>query len=100
MLKIPNILVKFHNAYKDYNVYISFYNADIGIGITGSFGNIDPANEDSTPGEVYYSISVNGICKNHMCTIPPQPTRLAYKMFMADQVADALLSVISGFGLR
>ena len=35
----------------------SFYGADIGIGITGSFGNADPANGDSVPGKVYFAIS-------------------------------------------
>ena len=30
--------------------------ADIGIGVTSSFGNVDPNNEDSLPGEVYFAI--------------------------------------------
>ena len=33
------------------------YRADIGVGVTGSFGNADPNNEDSVPGEVYFAIA-------------------------------------------
>lgn len=35
---------------------MKMFNSDIGIGITGSFGNVDPANTDSVAGEVYYQI--------------------------------------------
>ena len=30
--------------------------ADIGIGITGSFGNVDTSNSDSVAGVIYYEI--------------------------------------------
>ncbi len=33
-----------------------FYHADIGVGITGTTGNADPNNPDSSPGEVFYAI--------------------------------------------
>lgn len=32
------------------------FGADIGVGITGSFGNVDPANKDSIAGVVYFHI--------------------------------------------
>lgn len=32
------------------------FTSDVGIGITGSFGNVDPSNPDSVAGEVYYQI--------------------------------------------
>ncbi len=32
------------------------YGADIAIGVTGSFGNVDPANADSVPGKVYGAV--------------------------------------------
>lgn len=67
------------------------YAADIAVGVTGSFGNIDPNNADSVPGEVYFAIATaSGVSAWH-CTVPPQPSRLAYKLYMADLVADALL---------
>ena len=35
------------------------YDADIGIGVTGTMGNVDPANpEASVPGQVYFSIAL------------------------------------------
>ena len=33
------------------------YDADIGIGITGTTGNVDLKNKDSVPGQVYYAIA-------------------------------------------
>ena len=36
------------------------FGANIGIGVTGSFGNIDPANTDSVAGEIYYQILHKG----------------------------------------
>ena len=34
-----------------------FYDADTGIGVTGTFGNVDPENKDSVLGEMYFVIS-------------------------------------------
>ncbi|MCD8300635.1 MAG: CinA family protein [Clostridiales bacterium] len=33
-----------------------YFGADIGVGITGTTANVDPENEDSTPGEVFVCI--------------------------------------------
>ena len=35
------------------------FDSNIGIGITGSFGNVDPVNKDSIAGVVYYTICQN-----------------------------------------
>ena len=65
--------------------------ADYGVGITGTFGNPDPNNADSAPGEVWFAISdADGLTAWH-CTVPAQPSRLAYKLYMADVIADRLL---------
>ena len=64
--------------------------ADIGIGITGSFGNVDPNNQDSEPGEVYFAIATRDGTRPFHCTVPPQTSRLAYKLYMADVIADQL----------
>lgn len=70
------------------------YQADIGVGVTGSFGNVDPANPDSVPGEVWFAVSAGGrILKKH-CSVPAQPSRYAYKLYMADRIADVLLEVL------
>lgn len=64
------------------------YGADIGVGVTGSFGNPDPNNADSVPGEVFFAVATDGDTRCYHCTVPPQPTRLAYKLYMADVIAD------------
>ena len=71
------------------------YSADIGIGVTGSFGNVDPANPDSIPGEVFFAIACEKGTSAYHCTIPEQPSRLDYKLYMADVIADRLLLLLS-----
>lgn len=68
----------------------SAYKADIGTGVTGSFGNADPANADSVPGEVYFAVATERGTETFHCTIPVQASRLAYKLYMADVIADRL----------
>ena len=71
------------------------YNADIGIGITGTMGNIDPANENtSVPGSVYFAFSLSGEFKDYYVELPVQPTRFAYKMAVAKEIADELMKLI------
>lgn len=68
------------------------YHADIGIGVTGSFGNTDPANADSVPGHVDYAIETEDGVSSWSCEIPPQPSRKDYKFFIAEKVADQILA--------
>ena len=70
------------------------FGADIGIGITGSFGNADPNNPDSVPGEVHFAIATGKELVTKSAAIPPQPTRHDYKLFAAGLVADELLPMI------
>lgn len=70
------------------------YGAHIGIGITGSFGNPDPNNADSIPGEVFFALAAEGETKAYHCTIPTQPSRLSYKLYIADVLADVLVRTI------
>ena len=85
------------------------YQADIGIGVTGTMGNTDPANaEASVPGQVYFAIATrrSSIAENgsecatrrsdvnvetYYREIAPQPTRLMYKLAVAEEVYEALL---------
>ena len=70
------------------------FDADIGTGITGSFSNTDPENEDSVPGDVYFAIATASGTESFRCRIPPQKSRLAYKMYAADLIADRLMERI------
>lgn len=71
------------------------YKADIGIGVTGTMGNVDPANpEASIPGQVYFAISMNGEVKGYYTELPVQPSRLQYKLAVAKEVYDELVKLI------
>lgn len=68
------------------------YRADIGIGITGTMGNVDPANpESSSPGQVYFALSIRGQVQIFYLELPPMSTRYAYKLTVAQKIAEALL---------
>lgn len=71
------------------------YDADYGIGVTGTFGNVDPNNADSLPGEVYFAISTAAGAATWHCVVPIQPSRLAYKLYMADVIADRLIALVA-----
>lgn len=95
------------------------YDADIGIGVTGTMGNIDPANpEASVPGQVYFAISVRGedgeegavpgdteayhaepggVTEVYHAELAPQPTRLMYKLAVAEEVYERLIGKVSGW---
>lgn len=68
------------------------YNANIGIGVTGTMGNVDPANPDvSVPGQVYFAIDIDGNVQAYYVELPPQPSRLAYKLAVAEEIYEELV---------
>ena len=70
------------------------YGADISVGVTGTMGNVDPENEDSNPGEVFFSIDKQGGATAFHVNIPPLGSRYEYKLRVAELVADKILDVI------
>lgn len=73
------------------------YQADIGIGITGTMGNIDPANElVSVPGRVYFAICMDepgqesDRVNSWHIELPAQPDRLQYKLAVAQEIYEEL----------
>lgn len=76
--------------------------AHIGIGVTGTMGNVDPANAAaSTPGTVYFAFCISrdgreGPCEtfDHVVSIAPQETRLAYKLAVAHEVYTELVPLL------
>ena len=67
------------------------YGADIGIGVTGTMGNADPANPGaSVPGQVYFAIAFQGSVETFFVELLPQPTRLAYKLAVAWEIGEEL----------
>ena len=70
------------------------FDSDVGLGVTGSFGNVDPYNIDSVPGEVYFAIADAEGTKCYKCTIPAQESRLSYKLYITDVIADRLAAFL------
>ena len=71
------------------------YGADIGIGVTGTMGNTDPANpESSVPGQVYFAIDFQGEVSTFFTELREQPTRLLWKLAAAKEVYDVLITMI------
>ena len=71
------------------------YDADIGVGVTGSMGNVDPANaEASVPGQVYFALSTRNGTKDYYLELPAQESRFAYKMVVAKEIVDELFRII------
>lgn len=74
---------------------IKAYQADIGIGVTGTMGNVDPDNQaSSVPGQVYFAIGIEGNIKSYYVELEPQPTRLAYKLAVAKEIYDVLMECL------
>lgn len=68
------------------------YRADIGIGVTGTMGNVDSANpEASIPGQVYFAVEMDGKVRSYYVELKPQPTRRAYKLAVAKEIYDAVM---------
>lgn len=71
------------------------YQADIAVGITGTMGNIDPANsKHSTPGQVYFAIDYRGELTAYKVELKAQESRLAYKLAVAQEVFEVLAKML------
>ena len=71
------------------------YQADIGVGVTGTMGNIDPANPDaSVPGQVYFAVSTKMGTESFYRELAPQTNRLMYKLAVAEEIYESLAAEI------
>ncbi len=98
MQGVPEEIIKTYTVYSEETAKAmaeacrKAYSANIGIGVTGTMGNIDPANQaSSVPGQVYFAISLDGEVKGYYREIPTQDTRLAYKLAVAEEIVDELM---------
>ena len=71
------------------------YRADIGVGVTGTLGNVDPANADSVPGQVFIAIDTGDGIRSWALNVPPQPTRFAGKLTVAGEVGERLRAIVA-----
>ena len=71
------------------------YQTMIGIGITGTMGNIDPNNSAfSVPWEVYFAFWIKGEISVYHIEIPHQESRLKYKLAVAEEIYEKLRALI------
>ncbi|MDO4475805.1 MAG: CinA family protein [Lachnospiraceae bacterium] len=74
------------------------YGTDIGVGVTGTMGNVDPDNaQDSVPGEVYLAVETGEGIWSRKIVLEPRESRLDYKLAVAEEVYKLLEMLI---GLR
>ena len=73
----------------------NFYNADISVGVTGTLGNIDPNNNDSIVGEVYFAINFRGDTSIFKIIMQPQKNRLFAKLAIADKIQEKINVLIN-----
>lgn len=62
------------------------YPSDIGIGVTGTFGNVDLANKDSIAGEVYIAISIDSKLILNNMILPVNISRFESKLCVANKI--------------
>ena len=70
------------------------YGANIGVGVTGTFGNVDPNNKDSVPGQVFFAIDMDGDVIAYERILEKQESRNAYKYAVANEIVVELLEMI------
>ena len=71
------------------------FGSDIGIGVTGTFSNTDPANDDSIPGIVYFAIHHREKTDVFLIDGVPQMKRCDCKLYVADKIADELIVLLN-----
>ena len=70
------------------------YQANIGIGVTGTFGNLDPNNQDSVAGQVYFAIDLDGNVSVFERRLQFRNSRYEYKLAVAEEIVEMLLNMI------
>jgi len=70
------------------------YSADIGIGVTGTLGNVDPNNQDSIPGNVFFAIAKDDSVTAYACELSGYNNRFCAKLCIADEICIKLLDII------
>lgn len=71
------------------------YGTDIGIGVTGTFGNADPMNPDSVPGVVWFCIDFGDRVYTDQVTGITAPDRRSSKILAAEAVGKMLLGLLT-----
>lgn len=73
---------------------LKIYPSDISIGITGTFGNVDPNNADSVPGKVFIAIKNGDDFFPKEIELPKNITRFESKLYVAQTVYTLLSDLL------
>lgn len=96
---VPAEVIKEHTVYSKETAMAmaascaDLYDADIGIGITGTFGNPDPSTPSSVR-KVYFAFCCRGKCEAFEVQLREMPTRHEYKLLAASEVCDRLSIIL------
>lgn len=66
------------------------YDSTIGIGVTGTFGNVDLNNLDSVPGEIYIGINTLDSVESKQIILSGANSRFEAKLMVADEIYELL----------
>lgn len=98
MLGVPSETIKKYSVYSEETAKAmaiaarTSFNAMLGIGVTGTTGNIDPKNKkDSFPGKIYFAISSKQKTESFSIELPPQDSRADYKFLAAEKILEKLV---------
>ena len=98
MLGVPSETIKKYSVYSEETAKAmaiaarTSFNAMLGIGVTGTTGNIDPKNKkDSVPGKIYFAISSKQKTESFSIELPPQESRADYKFLAAEKILEKLV---------
>ena len=100
MCGVPSSIIDTYGVYSSQTAEamalcaLNAFQTDVAVGVTGSFGNIDPANKDSVPGHIYYAIASKKETRTYSIVLGSLPSRYEYKKALADVIADELLRLI------
>lgn len=93
---VPEQVIRDHGVYSEETAVEmakncrAAFGADIGVGVTGSFGNPDPANPDSVPGHIFFALDLRGKITVFSRELPPEPSRYQYKLAAAEIILEEL----------
>lgn len=98
MLGVPSETIKKYSVYSEETAKAmaiaarTSFNAMLGIGVTGTTGNIDPKNKkDSVPGKIYFAISSKQKTESFSIELPPQDSRADYKFLAAEKILEKVV---------
>lgn len=97
---VPSVLIEKYGVYSRETAGAmaitvrEYFESDISVGVTGSLGRVDPANEDSVPGQVYFAIDYMGEVHLFYMDSVFGRDRHESKLLIAEKVACEILTIL------